>query len=402
MRYNKGQEYMVFEVFIVATQKLYYEDVNKRVFFARVLSCEQAKEHWNIVLDRTAFYPEGGGQPGDNGVLNCVNVLDTHEKNGEILHVTDAPLPVGARVVGGIDWPLRRSRMQEHTGEHIFTGVLHRFFGVNNVGFHMGSACVTLDLDKPLTEEQIELGETLANEAVFQDLPVEITYPTPEELKTLHYRSKKELSGQVRIVTIPGYDVCACCGTHVTHTGEIGLIKVIGWMHYKGGVRISILCGSRAMQHFDMCQNTVTAISGQLSAKPEAVMEAVQRLQQERDALRQQLATAQNDLFAAKAQTMQPGDNGILCLFENGLEPDGLRRFSTMLAPKCSNLAAVFSSGKNGGYQYAVAGAAGKDVRAFGKEMNAALKGHGGGKPGFVQGSVQASRKEIEAWFARR
>lgn len=383
------------------TQKLYYENVYQRTFRAQVLSCELEKDHWNVVLDRTAFYAEGGGQPGDCGVLNRVNVLDTKGKDGVILHVTDAPLAVGKRVTGGIDWSLRRSRMQEHSGEHILSGVLHRFFGVNNVGFHMGSACVTLDLDKPLDAHQIALGERLANEAVYQDLPIEITYPTAEELKKLDYRSKKELTGKVRIVTIPGYDVCACCGTHVARTGEIGMVKVIGFAHYKGGVRISMLCGSRALRDYGERLDAVTAISGLLSAKPERVTDAVGRLVIEKETLQQKLLAAQNELLAGKAEVAQPAENGILCTFEANLEPDALRRYSKLLAPKCPRAAAVFS-GVNGHFQYAVAGAEGTDIRAFGKAMNLALSGRGGGKPGLVQGSVQASQKEIIDWFAEQ
>ncbi|HCA71161.1 MAG TPA: alanyl-tRNA editing protein [Ruminococcaceae bacterium] len=399
LRYN-GHRFQFTEVFSVETQKLYEEDVYKRTFRAQVLSCKPVKGGWQIVLDRTAFYPEGGGQPGDCGVLDRVNVLDTHEKEGTVLHLTDAPLPLGKRVTGGINWPLRRSRMQEHTGEHILSGVLHRFFGVNNVGFHMGSACVTLDLDKPLTADQIALGERLANEAVYQDLPVQITYPTAAELKTLDYRSKKELTGQVRIVTIPGYDVCACCGTHVSHTGEIGLIKVIGWTHYKGGVRISLLCGSRALRDYGECLHTITTVSSMLSAKPKAISDAVSRLLEEKENLQHQMTAEQNSLFQVKAETAKPNQNGIFCTFETGLEPDGLRRFSTLLAPKCSKCAAVFS-GTDGKYQYAVASVR-EDVRAFGKSMNAALNGRGGGKSGLVQGSVQASQQEIKDWFVKQ
>ena len=175
------------------------------------------------MLDRTAFYPEGGGQPGDQGVLDRINVLDTHEKGETVVHLTDAPIPAGTRVTGGVNWSLRHLHMQEHTGEHILSGLLHRFYGATNVGFHMGAACVTLDVDRPLTPEQVAVCERLANAAIWENVPVEISYPDEETLAHMEYRSKKALSGRVRIVTIPGYDVCACCGTHVARTGEIGL-----------------------------------------------------------------------------------------------------------------------------------------------------------------------------------
>lgn len=382
------------------TQKLYEENAYQRTFRARVLSCETGKGGWTVVLDRTAFYPEGGGQPGDQGVLDRVNVLDTREKGGQVLHCTDAPLPVGGQVTGGINWTLRRRHMQEHTGEHILSGVLHRFFGVHNVGFHMGSACVTLDLDKPLTPRQIALGERLANEAVWRDLPVSVSYPDEGHLRALDYRSKKELSGRVRIVTVPGYDVCACCGTHVAHTGEIGMIKVLDSIHYKGGVRISMLCGDRALADYSRKVAAVAAVSGRLSAKPEAVADAVERLLAEKEGLQQQLAAAQGRLFAALADAASPMPNGWICAFAEDLSPDALRRFALCLAEKASAGAAAFS-GQAGAFHYAIAAASG-DLRALCREMNAAFQGRGGGKPGLVQGSVQAGRTALESWFAHR
>mgnify|MGYP001022540840 CR=1 FL=1 len=401
MRYNVGKENLYSRgVRVLETAKLYYENSYQRTFRAKVLSCEKTKSGWQIVLNRTAFYPEGGGQPGDQGVLDRVNVLDTHIKDGLILHQTDAPLPVGKQVTGGINWPLRRSRMQEHTGEHILSGVLHRFFGVTNVGFHMGSTCVTLDLDKPLDESQILLGERLANEAVYQDLPVQISYPDAETLKTLDYRSKKELTGRVRIVTIPGYDVCACCGTHVAHTGEVGMVKVLNWMHYKGGVRIFMLCGSRALKDYSGRLADISAVSNLLSAKPEKAAEAVQHVLEEKDTLQRRLDSVQNELFTVKANEATPGENGLLCCFEDGLRPDDLRHYASLLASKCPRAAAVFS-GKDGRYRFVLASEK-EDVRPLGKEMSAALNGRGGGKPNFIQGQVQASCTKIENWFAQK
>ena len=385
---------------MLETQKLYEEDPYLRTFRARVLSCEREKHGWAVVLDRTAFFPEGGGQPGDQGVLDRVNVLDTRERGDKVVHLTDAPLPVGSQVTGGIHWPLRHQHMQEHTGEHILSGVLHRFFGVTNVGFHMGSACVTLDLDKPLEPHQIALGERLANEAVWRDLPVLVSYPTQVELETLDYRSKKEIAGQVRIVTIPGYDVCACCGTHVAHTGEIGMVKVLDSMHYKGGVRISMVCGRRAFADYGQKLAAVSAISGQLSAKPETVADAVTHLLEEKEHLQQQLHAAQDHLVAVLAESVQPLPNGWACAFAEGLAPDALRRFALSLAEKAPNAAAVLS-GDGQHWQYALATKDG-DLRAVCKEMNAAFQGRGGGKPGLVQGSLQSDRETLEAWFAKR
>lgn len=381
------------------TEKLFEQDAYLRTFRATVRACEPSGKRWRVVLDRTAFYPEGGGQPGDQGVLDRVRVLDTRSKDGVIYHEVDAPLPVGAKVSGGIHWGLRRQHMQEHTGEHILSGLLHRFYGVQNVGFHMGAACTTLDLDKPLDAHAVALGERLANEAIFRDLPVQVCYPDAKALAQLAYRSKKELQGQVRIVTVPGYDVCACCGTHVARTGEIGLLKVVDAMHYKGGVRLSILCGERALRDYGEKHARLGRIGALLSAKPEACVPAVERLQGERSALQQQLAAAQDRLFATLAAALAPAANGWICRFEPDLAPDALRRFALLLAEKCPAGAAVFSAGQDR-CAYALAAKQG-DLRPLGKQMHAALQGRGGGKPGLLQGSVQADREAIAAFFAQ-
>ena len=378
------------------TETIYYEEPYCRRFRGKVLSCRPKGKTWQVELDRTAFYPEGGGQPGDQGVLDTVNVLDTKEKDGIIFHETDRPLKEGSYVTGGINWPLRLSRMQEHTGEHIVSGIIHRLFGFNNVGFHMGSECVTLDLDGVLTQDQLHVVELMANDAVYQNKKVEITYPNEEELKKIDYRSKKELTGAVRIVTIPDYDVCACCGTHVSHTGEIGAIKLIGFLHYKGGIRISMLCGIRAMQDYEEKQNGVAAVSALLSAKPGEIAGAVERLKESETQLRQENAELRHQLLERKAETLVP-ENGVFCIFEKNLKGDDLRSFCLELKKK-SRLSAVFS-GENGRYQYALS--SDDDSRVVGKALNAALHGRGGGKPELVQGSVQAEEEKIKAYFQK-
>ena len=231
----------------MATEKLYYQDAHQAQFQATVLSCRPGKHGYDVVLDRTCFYPEGGGQPGDTGVLSGVRVTDTHEAGGEIVHYCEAPLAEGQTVEGTIDYERRFEFMQLHTGEHILSGVIHRRFGYENVGFHMGADFVTIDFSGMLTQEDLSAVEAEANEWVWKNVPIEIAYPDAEALKTIPYRSKKELTGQVRIVTIPGADICACCGTHVSDTGEIGLIKIFSCVKFHDGVRLEILCGRRAL-----------------------------------------------------------------------------------------------------------------------------------------------------------
>ena len=249
------------------TIRLYDQDAELMAFTATVRACERRGEGYAVVLDRTAFFPEGGGQGADHGTLGEAHVLDTHEVQGEVVHTTDAPLAVGSVVEGHVDAARRRAMMQQHSGEHIFSGIVHRLFGYDNVGFHIGTEAVTMDFNGPMTAEDIRRVELLANEAVWADIPVEAFVPPREELAQLSYRSKKAIDGDVRIVRIAGADTCACCGTHVKSTGCIGQIKVIGWQKYKSGVRVSILCGGRALDEENALMEQVRRVSVALSAK---------------------------------------------------------------------------------------------------------------------------------------
>ncbi|HEX3040209.1 MAG TPA: alanyl-tRNA editing protein, partial [Caproiciproducens sp.] len=254
------------------TEKLFYEDSYLRTFTAKVLECSKQDEHYAVVLNRTAFFPEGGGQPADIGVLNTVNVLDVQEHEGKIVHTTDRPLPVGMSVTGGINWPHRFDLMQQHSGEHIVSGIVHRLFGLENVGFHMGAKAVTVDFNGEISEDGLVLVESLSNTAIYRNLPIFAEYPSPEKLDSLEYRCKKELSGKIRIVTVPEYDVCACCGTHVARTGEVGAIKLLSSQRYKGGTRVTLMIGGRALADYNEKAQSVNAVSVLLSAKPEEIL----------------------------------------------------------------------------------------------------------------------------------
>ena len=380
----------------MAAEKLYYQDPHMREFDARVVSCAPGKHGFDVVLDRTAFYPEGGGQPGDTGMLGGVRVSDTHERGGEIVHYCDAPLETGSRVHGALDWQRRFDLMQQHSGEHLVSGIIHRRFGYDNVGFHMGAEMITIDLSGMLTPEQLRAVEQEANEAVWRDLPTEITYPDAETLRTLPYRSKKELSGEVRIVTFPGVDICACCGTHVKSTGEIGLIKIFSCEKFHEGVRLELLCGRRALEYLNGIYAQNRQISGLLSAKPMETADGVRRTLDELS--RQKARAAALETCVIEAQAAQYAGAGRLLLFEDGLSPDALRRLTDAVMTQCGGRCAIFSGTDAEGYKYCV-GEAGGDLRELTKALNTALRGRGGGKPFFVQGSVQALRSEIEAFF---
>ena len=231
------------------TEKLYYADPYQTTFTARVLGCEAGKGGYLVTLDRTAFYPEGGGQPADHGTLGGAAVTDVHEKDGVITHTCDHPLTVGDTVEGAIDWDRRFDHMQQHSGEHILSGLICAAHHCDNVGFHLGADTVTIDFNAALTEKDVQELERAANRYIWQDHPIAISFPSPAELEALDYRSKKELTGQVRIVSFPGADCCACCGTHVASSGQVGLLKILSCQKFRQGVRLEILSGRRALHY---------------------------------------------------------------------------------------------------------------------------------------------------------
>ena len=378
-------------------EKLFEANPYLTQFSATVESCVQSKKGWDVILDQTAFYPEGGGQPYDTGVLGGVKVLEVHEREGRVVHTCDAPLEVGAQVEGRIDWDRRFDLMQQHSGEHIVSGIAHNKWGCENVGFHMGGDVITIDLNVLLDEAQLQELEDAANRFIWEDHPISITFPSPEELSALEYRSKKELSGRVRIVSFPGADTCACCGTHVSSSGQVGFVKLLSVQKFREGVRIELVCGGRALRYVSRIMEQNHQVSNLLSAKIFKTAGAVARLAEENAALKSRVITMEDRHFAALAQ--QYVDAGDVLLFEEGLSPDGLRRLCDQVLQVCGGRCACFSGQDGQGYKYAV-GHKGGDLRAYTKEMNQALSGRGGGKPEFVQGSVQADRQAIEAFFA--
>lgn len=379
------------------TRRLYYEDAHRRQFEAQVRACEKTARGYEIVLDQTCFYPEGGGQPADHGTLGGAAVTDVHTREDEVVHLCSAPLTPGARVVGEIDWARRFGFMQLHSGEHILSGVVHRRFGYDNVGFHMGADFTTIDFSGPLRQEELKAVEDEANRIIWENRPVEILYPTQEALQALSYRSKKALSGQVRIVRIPEADSCACCGTHVSYTGEIGLVKIFSCVRFHEGVRLEILCGGQAFSMLRLLSEENRKNSALLSARPLETAQALERLLGEQSALKQRAAQLEGQLFALRAQALA-GKEDVL-LFEDGLQPDGVRRLADRLLLSGAARAAVFSGSGEDGFFYAI-GSKEADVRPLVKRLNEAFGGRGGGKGGFCQGSVRGtSRAQLQAFF---
>ena len=380
------------------TVKLYYENAYTQDFTAVVESCEAVKNGFAVTLDRTAFYPEGGGQPADHGTLGEARVLDVHEKDGVVTHLCDRALSVGAEVSGRIDWARRFDHMQQHSGEHIISGLLCSTFHCDNVGFHMGADVVTIDYNAPITWEQALEMERRANAYIWADHPIRIWYPSAEELAALPYRSKKELTGAVRITEFPGADRCACCGTHVTSSAQVGLLKLLSCQKFRDGVRLELLCGQRALDCLASGWVQARQIGQALSVKPQSAFAAVSRLQEELLSLKEKAARLEEADFAHTAAQYR-GAGSVLHIAEP-LDGDGARRLCDAIAKAAGGRCAVFA-GRDGDYRYAVIENGG-DLRQFIKDMNTALHGRGGGRDGFAQGSAACTAEELRAFFQTR
>lgn len=377
----------------MTTEKLYYIDSHLFDFEATVLDCRQVEKGWAVILDRTAFFPEGGGQLADTGFIGAAPVRDVQERGGEILHFCGEALPVGAHLPCRVEREQRLVRMQNHSGEHIVSGLAHRLFGCENVGFHMGEDCMTIDFDRELSWQQLMEVETLANEAVRENLPVLCSFPEGEALEKLEYRSKLDLTENVRIVEIPGIDRCACCAPHVERTGEIGLIKILDAERHRGGVRLSLCCGMLALRDYRVKQENIAAISQALSAKRHETAGAVSRLLSEQQRSKERIAALSMELARLKAERC-PVTEGNLCVFDNVLDEVALRELVNLLMEKCGGIAAAFSGSDETGYRY-IMGSRRVDLRRCAKEINRLIDGRGGGKPQMIQGSAAADAQRI-------
>ena len=376
-------------------KKLYYADSHLKDFSAVVTGCEAVKGGWAVTLDATAFYPTGGGQECDLGILGSARVLDVKEQGENILHLCDTPLEVGAEVTGTIDWERRFDHMQQHSGEHLVMGQIYQKFGYHNVGFHMGGHLVTIDLDGPVTWEDLMEIERRTNQIICRNIPVKTWYPSPEELPNVKYRTKKQLPWPVRIVEFGGEDVCACCGTHVKSTGEIGLVKFVSCVKFKEGVRIEMASGRRATELYQQIFEQNRQVSQTFSAK---ILETGSAARKFNDMLTQEKYRAiglQRKIFGAIAQSYAGRERAVH--FEADLQPGQVRELADAIAEK-TDTAIVYSGCDATGYSICILSKT-QDTRALGKEVNAALNGRGGGKPGAFQGSLKATKEQIEAFF---
>ncbi len=380
------------------TRRLYYEDCQLREFTARVLDCVQTEKGYEILLDATAFYPEGGGQACDTGTLGPVRVLETRERGEAVIHLCDGPLTVGQQVKGSIDWESRFDRMQQHTGEHILSGLIHAKYGYHNVGFHMGKDTVEVDFDGPIDPAGLAELERLANEAVWRDIPLKCWVPSEEELPGVVYRSKRALPWPVRIVQVPGYDSCACCGVHTASTGQVGIIKVFSCVKFHQGVRIEMLCGRKAYEYLCCLQEQNKQVSQAFSAKP---LETGTAAQQVKDQLAQEkfrYTGLWKRYLEAVAQSA-PGSRLALQM-EKNLTSSQIRELADALAREAA-IAAVCSGSDEEGYRFCIVSTK-EDIRPLGKALLQAFDGRGGGRADAFQGNLPASREEILVFFRKQ
>lgn len=391
------------------TIKLYDMDAYATEFEADIISCEPNKaddKRFDIILNQTLFFPEEGGQSPDMGILGGYRIVDVQIKNGVITHTVEtsagdccevekeAELAAGVHVQGKIDWQHRFYNMQQHSGEHIFSGIVHSRFGFENVGFHLSDSVVTMDFSGVLSLEDIAEVEHEVNVAISKNIPIEVTYPSRDELAQLEYRSKIEIEGQVRIVTVPGYDVCACCAPHVKRTGEIGMLKVMNYQNYKGGVRVSILCGFRALEAFRQKCDIISELMGIFTTNQEAIVDNVTKLKAVNQSLKSELGTAKSALLDYKVAEL-PTDTDNAVLFECGIDTNTARNCVNGLVEKYSGFSAFFMGNDEEGYSFII-GSKNADCNTVAAALRNKLGARGGGKPVMVQGSVKAVKSEIE------
>ncbi len=389
------------------TKKLYDDMPYETEFEAEVISVESAENQIKVVLNQTLFFPEEGGQNPDSGTLNKCSVTDVQIQNGIITHIISTSeqdektsgIRKGERVFGKIDWARRFSNMQNHSGEHIISGILFRRYSSNNVGFHLNDHLMTLDTSRNLTLNEMVEVEEEANEVIYRNLPVRTFYPDSETLKSLEYRSKGEIEGPVRLVDIEGVDLCACCAPHVARTGEIGLIKIVHAIRYKSGTRLTILCGRRAFAYLQELHDQTQTLSRLLSEPPEKVGAAVERLYAETGNLRAGLSELQQRLVLQEIRGI-PDTREHVWLFFETLDVHVQRNAVNLLVEKHAGYCGIFSGNDKDGYRYIIGGE-GRDTRAISTLLKAEFGAKGGGKPEMVQGSVEAPEKEILAVLNR-
>lgn len=378
---------------------LYDENPKQVQFQGTVLSCnkKEKEQEYQVVLDETAFFPEQGGQTPDKGFLDGKKVLDVQMEDGVVIHTTEQPLEVGAVVRGEVDWAYRFSNMQQHTGEHIFSGIVYKKYGYHNVGFHLSDTIVTMDFDGVLSAQQVEEIESEVNQVIYDNLSVHVSCPTKQELETMEYRSKKELEGQVRIVTIPGVDVCACCAPHVECTGEIGILRVMSLQNYKGGVRISMLCGTRALKAYREQTRVISSLMNLLSSAQSDLPKRVKGLHEERQRLKIELEKNQAERLEQQLQKISKEERNVILFWEH-LDVRTIRNAINKMTKKHDGICGIFCGTDELGYQY-ILGSRQEDLLDLAEKLRQELQAKGGGSSQMIQGSLEQKQETIASFL---
>lgn len=377
--------------------KLYDEDSYIFEFAAEVVSCEKVENEYRVLLDKTAFFPTAGGQECDTGTINGETVLRVEIEKDEIFHYTKMPFKPGETVTGEIDKEIRVRKMRHHSAEHIVSGLVHSVLGLENVGFHLGDEEVTMDYSGIISDAELIKIENLANCNVQQNLKITCEYPDEATLSALNYRSKLDLTENVRIVTIPGVDVCACCAPHVNYTGEIGIIKLKDMIHYKGGVRVRMICAGDALCDYQIKQKNAVRISNLLSAKQDEIAESVEKIHSELAEWKQKYNVLEKSLIQEKVMHLPETDKNI-CVFETDISVDALRNYVNLGKKKCDGVFVGCLGNDKDGYTYIIAS---NDIDLSNpcREINQALSGRGGGRGDMVSGKFMCTKKEITDYF---
>lgn len=378
------------------TKRLYEENSYIKEFEAIVISCEKDENYYNVVLNQTAFFPEGGGQKADTGFIDGIEVSDVIIKGDEIIHKTLKPIETGKKVNARIDFEIRYKRMQNHTAEHIVAGLVHSEYGYANVGFHMSENSMRVDFDGELKKEDIEKIELLANQAVWKNACVTVLFPSQEEAKKIDYRSKLEILFGLRLIKIDGIDCCACCAPHVNKTGEVGLIKIIDFAPYKKGTRIELVAGIDALYDYSKINDENKKLMSALSAPRGAILEAVEHQNEIITSLTREKNILSNELALYKINLIEINNKAYA--FGEGFSPDDLRFASNQFVEEGKELCVLFSKLDENEYAYVV-NSNNEDVKDFVKAMNEALNGRGGGKGSYAQGKISADEKMIEEYI---
>lgn len=380
------------------TEALYDQDAFARDFVGKVISCEEVKLEdktaYKVVLDKTVFFPEQGGQTSDIGTLDEVQVIDVQIEDDVIYHYCLSGFLIGEEVHGVIDWEHRFNNMQQHTGEHIFTGIAHNTYGADNVGFHLSDNTVTLDLNIELSDEQVDYIEKKANEIIAADVAVKAYYPNQQLLGAINYRSKKEINGAVRLVEIEGVDLCACCAPHVKTTGQVGMLKVVSFGKYKGGSRVYILCGLRALADYNRRMKLLEQSYQLLNCKDDEVPEKIAGLMEDKRQLEYRICDIKAGMLTNQIETISP-DLTDVTIFMEDLDAKTMRDGVNALVEKHDGLCAIFSGNDEDGYNFVI-GSKTRDCAAIATGLRELLGAKGGGSKQMAQGNVAATRNQIE------